>query len=326
MAVKGKIIYAIFAALAVLAAFAPVAKADWPSDKPIEVVVGFAAGGETDIMARKLAPFIAKHLGGGATLIVVNKPGASGAIAYALIERAKPDGYTLGVVNVPPLTFVPMQREAGYNPANIELLGRVVADPTTLVTNKSSKYDTLQQVVAQLKRDPGSVSIGFNGVGTNGHLALLQLEQAAGIKVNAVAFKGTGESKIALAGGHVDLIFGSESLFPNPDKESVPVKVIAQFMEKRAPGLPNVPTAIEGGLKVVMPSERGFGIPKALPAERAARIEKALEAAVHDPEFVKSASMFATIIAWLPGKSWQRELARQEPALQALAKGMPKEN
>jgi tripartite-type tricarboxylate transporter receptor subunit TctC len=85
---------------------ASMAQAAWPDDKPIEIIVGFAAGGETDIMTRGLAPFIGKHLGGKATLIVVNKVGASGEIGNAYLQRSQPDGYTLGVVNVPPLLFV----------------------------------------------------------------------------------------------------------------------------------------------------------------------------------------------------------------------------
>lgn len=302
------------------------AHAEWPADQPIEIVVGFAAGGETDIMARAMAPFIARHLGGGAQLVVMNKPGASGAIAYSYLARAKPDGYTLGVVNLPPLPFVPMYRKAGYQGSDIRLLGRVVSDPTTLIARKDSPYQSLTQVVDALKKSPRAISIGYNGVGTNGHLALLQWQQATGIVVNDVPFSGTAPSKAALVGGHIDMAFASESAVPDPEHEAVPLKVIAQFVEQRAPGLPNVPTAVEQGMRVIMPSERGFGAPAGLPDERAARFEAAIQATLNDPEFLKTASTYRSILAWLPGEAWQRELDGQVPALKQLAGSMPKDN
>ncbi len=85
--------------------------AAWPDDKPVEVVVGFAAGGGTDVMARKLLPFVEKRLGGSARFVVLNKPGAGGEIAFAAIARAAPDAYSMGVVNVPGYNFLPMTRK-----------------------------------------------------------------------------------------------------------------------------------------------------------------------------------------------------------------------
>ena len=89
---------------------APV-QAAWPGDSPIEVIVGFAPGGTTDVMVRVLAPYIAKQLGDSASLVIVNKAGASGEIGVAQVKRAKPDGYTLGIVNLPGYFFVPMYRK-----------------------------------------------------------------------------------------------------------------------------------------------------------------------------------------------------------------------
>jgi tripartite-type tricarboxylate transporter receptor subunit TctC len=325
--VKLKTLYCTFVATAaLLLSTAPAAWAAWPADKPIEIIVGFAAGGETDVMARTLAPFIARHLGDGAQFVVMNRPGASGAIAYSALARAKPDGYTVGVVNTPPFNFVPLQRKAGYDPSDLQLLGRVVSDPTTLIARRDSPYQTLKQVVDALKQKPGSISVGYNGVGTNGHLALLQLQQVTGVKVIDVPFAGTAQSKLALSGGHIELAFASESAVPDAEKGAGPLKVIAQFMEKRAAGLPNVPTAIEQNMRVVMPSDRGFAMPRGISEDRAARLEKAIEAAVQDPEFLKSASAYRSILAWMPAKEWQQELQRQVPALRTLANSMPKEN
>src|ERR1700712_3135256 len=108
------------------------ALAAWPDDKPIEIVVGFAPGGETDIMARGLAPFIARQLGVKAVTVVTNKVGASGEIGNAYFQRAKADGYTLGVVNLPPLTFVPLTKKSQYDPKQMVMVARAVSDPTFL--------------------------------------------------------------------------------------------------------------------------------------------------------------------------------------------------
>jgi tripartite-type tricarboxylate transporter receptor subunit TctC len=97
-------------------------------------------------------------------------------------------------------------------------------------------------------------------------------------------------------------------------------------MEKRAAGLPNVPTAIEQNMRVVMPSDRGFAMPRGISEDKATRLERAIEAAVQDPEFLKSASAYRSILAWMPAKEWQQELQRQVPALRTLANSMPKEN
>src|SRR3954470_764728 len=109
-------------AVAIAVAAAVPAWAAWPDDKPIEVVVGFAAGGGTDLMARKLLPFVQKRLGPKAQFVVVNKPGAGGEIANAYVKNAKPDGYTLAVVNVPGFLFLPMIKKSQYDPKDFVLV------------------------------------------------------------------------------------------------------------------------------------------------------------------------------------------------------------
>lgn len=306
-------------------ALAATAHAAWPDDKPIEIVVGFAAGGETDIMARGVAPFLQKHLGGKANLIVVNKVGASGEIANAYLQRAAPDGYTIGVVNVPPLQFVPLTKKAQYDPKELVLIGRAVSDPTFLVTRASSPYTSLLQIVAALKEKPNSLSFGYNGIGTNGHLAMLQLQLATGIQLNDIPFNGSSQSKNALLGGHTDFMFTSLTAVPSPEKEAVPLRIVTQFMETRAPALKDIPTAKEQGINDVMPSDRGFAAPKAVPAAIQARLQQALAATLQDPEFLKTATSYASVISFLPGAQWQKSLDANLPALELLAKKMPKE-
>src|SRR4051812_32509379 len=157
--------------LALVAAFGVAAcgpaLAAWPDDKPIEVIIGFAPGGGTDVMARKLLPVVEKKLDGKAKFVVLNKPGAGGEIAFALIARAAPDAYLMGVVNVPGYNFLPMTRKTQYTMDEIRLVARVVDDPGVMVVRTDNKFTNLSDVLAALRSNPGSVTFGHNGAGTN---------------------------------------------------------------------------------------------------------------------------------------------------------------
>src|SRR3954471_9758085 len=148
--------------LALVAAFAVSpcgpALAAWPEDKPIEVVIGFAPGGGTDVMARKLLPFVATRLDGKARFVVLNKPGAGGEIAFTSIARAAPDAYSMGVVNVPGYNFLPMTRKTQYSTDEIRLVARVVEDPGVIVVSAESKFANLVDVLDALRAKPGSVT------------------------------------------------------------------------------------------------------------------------------------------------------------------------
>jgi len=304
---------------------APMAHAAWPDDQPIEIVVGFSAGGGTDLMARALAPFIEKRLGGHARVVVLNKPGASGEIANAYVARAKPDGYTVAVVNVPSFNFLPMYKKTQYRAEDFALVARVVNDPTVLIAKRDVKANSMAAIVDALKKSPKSLSFGYNGVGTNGHLALKQLQNVSGADPNDVPFKGTSESKTAVLGSHLDYAFVSAGEMPELRSGSSDLRAIAQFGTQRSPALPDVPTAAEQGYAVTMTSERGFAAPKGTPADIVARLQKAVADSVADPAFIKAASNDAPVLAYLPGAEWQASLDKQAPALRAIADKIPKE-
>ena len=292
----------------------------WPEDKPIEVVVGFAAGGGTDLMARKLAPFLQKHLGGKGQFIVVNKPGASGELANAYVAKSKPDGYTIGIVNHPAYLYVPMARKAQYQPEDFRLIARVVDDPTVLVTRAESKVDSLQTFLGVLKQAPGVLAVAHNGEGSNGDLMLQLLKAATGAEVNTIPYKGTGQQKTDVLGGHVAL--GTVSAGEVPELHhggTGPLKAIAQFTEKRSPALPNVPTAIESGVRILMSSERGFAAPKDIDPAIASRLEKAIADSLKDPVLLATAAGDAPVLSFMPGAQWTKSLDRNSAGLKKLA-------
>lgn len=311
-------IIALAASFAV-AAGAP-ALAAWPEDKPVEVVIGFAPGGGTDVMARKLLPFVEKRLGGKAKFVVVNRPGAGGEIAFAWIARATPDAYAMGVVNVPGYNFLPLTRKTQYGMEEIRLVARVVDDPSVMVVLADSKFRTLADVLGALRAKPGSVTFGHNGAGTNGHLAIRMLASTAKVEPNEISYRGTAAQRTDLLGGHLEI--GMVSLSEIPELHGAnkgQLRAIAILSKKRFPSLPEVPTAEEAGVPVVMTAERGFAVPKGVADDIVKKLEAAIADSVRDPDYIKSSPGDEPVLAFMPGAEWQKRLDDATPALRPLA-------
>lgn len=299
--------------------------AAWPDERPIEVIVGFAAGGATDVMARKLGPFVERRLGGRTKLLVINRPGASGEIANAALARAAPDGHTLGIVNVPSFLFLPMTKKAQYSPAQLRMVARIVDDPTVLLVRTDSKYASLPDLMAALRSEPGAVSFGHNGVGTNGFLTLRLIAEATRIQANEVPYRGASAQKTDLLGGHLDVALVSAGEVPELHGGATgELRMLAQFAKTRSRALPDVPTAEEVGLPVVMSSERGFAVPKEVPDVIVRQLEAALADAVSDPDFVAALAGEASILSFLPGAAWQTTIDKDQGRLRELADRLPR--
>jgi len=310
--------------LALVAAFGVAAGgpafAAWPEDKPIEVIIGFAPGGGTDVMARKLMPFVEKRLDGKAKFVVLNRPGAGGEIAFASIARAAPDAYTMGAVNVPGYNFLPMTRKTQYSTDEIRLVARVVDDPGVMVVRADSKFADLAAVLAELRSKPGSVTFGHNGSGTNGHLAIRTLATAAKVQPNEISYRGTGAQRTDLLGGHLEV--GMVSLSELPELHGTnkgALRAIAVLSKKRSPSLPDVPTAEEAGAAVVSTAERGFAVPKGVPDDIVRKLEAAIADSLRDPEYIKSSPGDEPVLAFMPGAEWQKRLDEMSLALRPLA-------
>jgi tripartite-type tricarboxylate transporter receptor subunit TctC len=297
---------------------APCAYAAWPDDKPIEIIVGYQAGSGPDILARRMAPALAKHLGPKASFVVNNRAGAAGEIALTAVSRAEPNGYTIATLTTPSFIIIDLVKKPQYDPAAIVPLARVVDDPTLIATGGTSPMKDLKDLVARVKASSGSVSIGHNGIATNGHLATLAIERAAAAKLNDIPFKGTSESRTALLGGHVDLVAMSVSEFVM-DKEATGLfKALGQLGPSRARTLPEVPTARELGYDIVISSERGFAAPRGVAPEIMERLQKAIAAAVTDPEFLRGTTPDELAVSYLSGPDWTRSMADRRARYEAI--------
>ncbi|CAM3931236.1 tripartite tricarboxylate transporter substrate binding protein [Bordetella tumulicola] len=291
------------------------AMAAWPDDKPIELVVGFAPGGGTDVMARNLARFMEKRLGESARIVVVNKPGSSGEISNNYIQNAKPDGYTLGMINVPGYVFLPMYRKTIYQPDQIRPIARIVDDPAMLVGNRDAgKPITLKDFIAQAKNT--SFSIGHSGDGTTGHLGMLELGRDAGFKFTSIPYKGNGEAKASLIGKHVDYVMMTTGEALELGQPGTPLVGVALWGAKRAAN--GVPTLAEQGYDLQISSERGIAGPLALPDDIAKRVQDAVEATMKDPGFLEAGKADAPVLAFMPGAQWSQRLKELEKRMKTL--------
>lgn len=301
-----------FAAGAVALA-APAFAAEWP-ERPIELIVGFAAGGGTDITARTLAVFLEKELGG--SVVVINKPGASGALGLGMIARAKPDGYTLGMTNMPGLLTLPIERNAGFTAKDFTYLATLVRDPSAFSVKADSPHKSLQDLINAAKAKPGYISYGSTGVGTDDHLALVMFEAASGSDLNHVPFNGAGPLRNAVLGGHADV--GGMNLGEAMPYNGTQLRILGQASEKRSPLAPDVPTFKEQGVNLVFASERGVIAPKGIPAEVEQKLAAALEKIANDPDFQQKMLQQFTEMDYLPGDKWQARLQEADQQFRAM--------
>ncbi len=287
----------------------------WP-DRPIEIVVGFAPGGGTDITARTLATYLEKELGG--SVVIVNKSGASGAIGLSYVARSKPDGHTLGMTNMPGLLTIPIEREAGYVPSDFTYLANLVRDPCAFSVSVNSPYKTLADLVAAAKANPGKISVSTSGIGTDDHLQMVFFEKATGTKLNHVPFNGAAPQRNAVFGGHTDV--GGMNIGEAMPYSGINLRILAQAAEVRSVLAPEVPTFKEQGVDVVLASERGLVGPKGLSKEVKEKLETALSNIAKNPDFVKQIRSQFTEIDYLPSDAWQARLTRADGDLRALWK------
>ncbi|MFS8973494.1 tripartite tricarboxylate transporter substrate binding protein [Cupriavidus necator] len=297
------------------------AETPYPS-RPIQMIVAYGPGGGTDLVARLLARHLEKQLG-GATVVVQNKPGAGGAIGFAELARAAPDGYTIGFINTPNLLTIPIERKTTFTWRSFDLIGNLVDDPGAFTVHNSDRIDSLAALVRHAKAHPGEVSVGTTGVGSDDHLAMLLFQKAAGVKLTHVGYKGAGDVRAALVGQQLTIgaINVGEAL--QYQKGGSPIKFIGQMGATRAALAPNVPTFREQGFDIELNSLRGLAAPKGLPEPVKKKLVDAMARVVADPQFRQQAEAMYAPLRYLAPAAYSAELERGEAGFQKLWKEMP---
>lgn len=289
--------------------------AAWP-DKTIELYVAYGAGGGTDVTARTLQPLLAKAL--GQSVIVVNKPGAAGEVGLAALAQAKPDGYTMGIINLPPMLTIPItKKDAAFQPAEIISVADLVRDPSAISVPADSQFKTLDDLIAFAKKNPGAVTVATTGVGTDDHLAMRYLAEAAGVEFTDVPFASAGAARTALMGHHVEaaaLNLGEAM----PNAEQGQVRILAQFGPETSDLAPDVPTAKSLGYDVEMLSERGIGLPAGTDPAIVKKLSDALQAVATNPDFIHRNKELYTEVHFMPTEAFQQHVKDLQANYQAM--------
>ena len=254
---------------------------DYPN-KPVNYIIPFGPGGESDITARHQQPFFQEIF--GENLVISYKPGGGGAVGWSQLNGMKGDGYTIMGINLPHIVIKPRQKDVGFTTDDITGVYMFHYTPDALVVKSDSPFKTLGDAIEYAKQNPGKLTISGSGKGTANHLAQIRFDKMAGIKTTYVAFKGTGKAVTALLGDQVKAEWGYTSVGA---KQEDKVRLLAVAMEKRHPKFPDVPTFKELGFDLVSGAYRGIAVPKSTPEPIRVKLSEMIGQINADPEFRK---------------------------------------
>jgi tripartite-type tricarboxylate transporter receptor subunit TctC len=266
----------------------------YPS-KPVNLVVPFAAGGPTDVVARLLGAAMTKSL--GQTVVIENKTGAGGTLAAQHVARSAPDGYTFLIHHNGMATAPALYRKLPYNPlTDFEYVSQVIDVPMTVLGRKDLPANDFAELRAWMKANGDKVNLAHAGLGAVSHLCGMLLRQAVGVDTTTVPYQGTGPALNALLGGQVDLLCDQTTSTTSHIKAGT-VKLYGVTTTSRLKTLPDAPTLDEQGLKgfqVVV--WHGIYAPKATSKEAIDKFGAALRAALKDPAVVSKLTELGAVI------------------------------
>jgi tripartite-type tricarboxylate transporter receptor subunit TctC len=288
---------------------------DWPS-KTVTVVVPFAAGGNTDVMARMASGKLTADL--KQTFVVENRVGAGGALAAAFVAQAAPDGYTLLFGAAPQIAVIPRVQKVNYDPSKdlvpVSVFG---TGPFILAINAAIPARTMEEFVAYAKGR--KLNFGSGGVGTIGHLSGALFVARAGLDAVHIPFKGGGPSMTALLGGQIDMYFGNASEII-PHAQSGKVRILGVATDKRMQQLPDVPTISELFPNFALNSWNGFLAPAKTPQAIVDKLAKHVIAAARDPAVVAQLTKLGIEANGTTPQEFRAQIAREQPQFDSAIK------
>jgi tripartite-type tricarboxylate transporter receptor subunit TctC len=291
------------------------AQAAYP-ERPIRMVVPWAAGGDTDNIFRPLAPLMQKHI--GQTVVIANVGGASGTRGAKEAKDAPPDGYTLYAVH----EYIHSTYYAGVADvqySDFEPICLISSTPSVLTASPKTPWKSWQDLAADAKARPGQISVGATLASTS-HFFPALIEKTTGLKFKYVSYEGLAPRMNAILGGHVDLT--DSNLTQKGKVEAGQLKFLAIATEKRHPEMPSVPTLKELGVNVVFDVNRGIMAPKGTPADVLAKLGSACAAATKEPEFAKAMRLQGTDVRYLGRAEYAKWLKETDEVNRTLAKDL----
>ncbi|MBA3772565.1 MAG: tripartite tricarboxylate transporter substrate binding protein BugD [Ramlibacter sp.] len=289
------------APLALLATAAGAQAADFPiKDKPIALVVPFAAGGPTDRVARDLAEAMRKALGGATSVVVENAAGGPGGLIGAnKVAKATPDGHTLLVHHIAMGVFPSLVRNLPFKvETDFEYLGMINDVPMTLIGKPTLPADNYKELMTWVQANKGKINLANAGMASASHLCGMLWQSAVGIDMTTVPYKGTAPAMTDLIGGQVDLMC-DQTTNTTSQIEGKKVKAYGVTTAKRlsTPALKDVPTLQESGMKgFEVTIFHGLYAPKGTPPDAQKKLNDALKTALKDPEFIKKQEGLGAVV------------------------------
>ena len=280
---------------------------DFPNHD-ISVIIAYKPGGGTDIGARVLCSVAEKYL--GVNLNVKNICGGDGELGYAQLTNSKPDGYTIGFINLPTFVSLPLDRDTRYSVDSIEPIMNQVFDSAVLVVPYEDSCLTLNEFIGKARDNPFSVTIGNNGYGASNHIAAAHFCKETGIQVTHVPFGGSSDMLKALNEGYVQAVVGKISEVAQGTR-AYKYRILASFTEERLPSFPLVPTLNEKGIQVTFGSARALVAPKGTPPSVIATLLKAFKSAMADPENVEESNRLDLPLLYMGPEELSAYIAEQ---------------
>ncbi len=296
---------------------AGVAEAAYP-EKPITFIVPWPSGGASDVIPRTLSKYMSEGL--KQPVVIVYRPGASAVIGTQEIERALPDGYTIGLFSFSQL----LTQYTTPNPpsiANLVPIAKVTYSPGTLTVNASRPWKTVGEFINYAKANPGKVKNSNSGKGASAHIIAEAFDRLTGIKEVHVPFNGFEPAVAAAAGGHIDVTcipVGDVSAMVNGGK----LRLLAVAAKERHFLYPNVPTMKELNIDLDMGNWVGLVGPKGMPEEMVATVDRAIAKALKAPEAIKACQGMGTVISYLDHKAVADFLKQQDNMARGLVDSM----
>jgi len=256
---------------------------DYPT-RPINIIIPYAAGASSDVGARIVASIAEKPI--GQPIVVVNKPGAGGQIGWTELARSKPDGYTLGGINLPHLLSAALdpERKSLYKAEDIVPIISQALDPTTISVRPDSPWKTLKELIDDAKKRPDQIKAGIVGYLQDDEIGYFLFAEAAGVELRRVYFNGAADAITALLGKNVDVLFCTVADNYNQWKAGR-IRMLTIMDKERSKFYPDMPTTAELGFPtVISASTRGIAAPKGVPEPIMKKLEGVLKQAMMSKE------------------------------------------
>lgn len=285
-------------------------------ERPVKLIVPWAAGGDTDVVYRAFQPVLQKHLGN--TVVIANVGGASGTKGAKEAKASPADGYTiLAIHDSLHSTYYTGVADVAWT--DFQPICLVASTPSILTAAPKTPWKDAMAMLADAKARPGQVTVGAS-LGSTSHFFPALIEKGAGIKFRYVAYDGTAPRMNALLGSHIDM--AESNLTQKGKADAGQMRFLAIATEKRNPAVPDVPTLKELGINVTYAVNRGLVAPKDTPSDVMAKLQSACAAAAREPAFAEAMTKQGTLVNFLGPKEYDAFLKENDKLNQELAKDL----